>query len=155
MKMRDALGYYAVLDVDASTGIDVIKTNYRDLAKYWHPDSNKSPDAMEHFQKLSVAYDVLKNDDSRLLYDLLSEIYNGSNFPDMNNLSILKDKYNKENPLVRVLNLRKVVGRFINYTADEEKLVCSYEQAKQLVLTYSLSNWTMGWWHPLAGMLTL
>ena len=35
--MRDALGYYAVLDVEPSTDIDIIKTNYRDLAKYWHP----------------------------------------------------------------------------------------------------------------------
>ncbi|MBQ1612962.1 MAG: DnaJ domain-containing protein, partial [Alphaproteobacteria bacterium] len=94
--MKDALGYYAVLDCDVSSSVETLKNNYRELAKYWHPDSNKSPDAMEHFQKLSVAYEVLKNEDSRLEYDLLSEIYDASSFPDMKNLSILKDKHNQE-----------------------------------------------------------
>lgn len=148
--MRDALGYYAVLDVEPSTDIDIIKTNYRDLAKYWHPDSNKSPDAMEHFQKLSVAYDVLKNEDSRLEYDLLSEIYDTDGFPDMKNLNILKDKNNNENPLVRVINIRKVIGKLIKYTDETDKIVCSYDQAKTIVLTDSLSNWFLGWWHPKA-----
>lgn len=148
--MKDALGYYAVLEADASTDGKTLKIKYRDLAKHWHPDSNKSKDAMEHFQKLSVAYDVLKNEDTRLVYDLLSEIYTPDNFPDMQNLSILKDKYNRENPLVRVVRLRKVVGRFIRYTSAEERLVCTYEQARQEVLSYSLSNWFLGWWHPKA-----
>ena len=148
--MRDALGYYAVLDVDSTTDIDIIKTNYRDLAKYWHPDSNKSPDAMEHFQKLSVAYDILKNEDSRLEYDLLSEIYDTTDFPDMKNLNILKDKNNNENPLVRVITMRKVIGKFIKYTDDTDKIVCSYDQAKSIVLSGSLSNWFLGWWHPKA-----
>ena len=148
--MKDALGYYAVLDTDISADENVLKNNYRDLAKYWHPDSNKSPDAMEHFQKLSVAYDVLKNEDSRLFYDLLSEIYDASNFPDMKNLNILKDKDGKENPLVQVINFRKVIGKIISYEDNSEKIICSYEQAKNTVLTYSLSNWFMGWWHPKA-----
>lgn len=148
--MKDALGYYAVLEADAATDEKTLKIKYRDLAKHWHPDSNKSSNAMEHFQKLSVAYDVLKNDDTRLIYDLLSEIYMSGNFPDMQNLSILKDKYNKENPLVRVVTLQKIIGKFIRYTFAEDRLVCTYDQAKQEVLRYSLSNWFLGWWHPKA-----
>jgi len=150
--MKDALGYYAVLEADASTDGKTLKIKYRDLAKHWHPDSNKNADAMEHFQKLSVAYDVLKNEDTRLVYDLLSEIYAPDNFPDMQNLSILKDKYNRENPLVRVVTLRKIVGKFIRYTSSEERLVCTYEQARQEVLRCSLSNWFLGWWHPKAAV---
>lgn len=153
--MKDALGYYAVLEADASTDGQTLKIKYRDLAKHWHPDSNKSAEAMEHFQKLSVAYDVLKNKDTRLIYDLLSEIYTPDNFPDMQNLSILKDKYNRENPLVRVVTLRKIVGRFIRYTSSEDRLVCTYDQAKQEVLRYSLSNWFCGWWHPKAAILNV
>lgn len=155
MPMKDALGYYAILEVDFSADANSIKNNYRDLAKYWHPDSNKSSDAMEHFQKLSVAYDILKNDDSRLQYDLLSEIYDNSDFPDMHNLNILKDIYNKENPLVRVISLRKIIGKIFSYTLHDEKLICSYEQAKQAVLTYSLSNWLLGWWHPKSFILNI
>lgn len=148
--MKDALGYYAILEVNASTDEKTLKIKYRDLAKQWHPDSNKSADAMEHFQKLSVAYDVLKNEKTRLMYDLLSEIYEANNFPDVLNLSVLKDKYNKENPLVRVVALRKVVGKITKYSCEDERLVCTYEQAKQEVLRYSLSNWFLGWWHPKA-----
>ncbi|MBP3546367.1 MAG: DnaJ domain-containing protein [Alphaproteobacteria bacterium] len=150
--MKDSLGYYNILEVDGLADAQTIKIKYRDLAKHWHPDSNKSENAMEHFQKLSVAYDVLKNEKTRLIYDLLSEIYGSSNFPDMNNLSILKDKFNNENPLVRVVNLQKIVGKIIKYTAEEDKLVCTYDQAKQEVLRYSLSNWFLGWWHPKAFM---
>ena len=153
--MKDALGYYAVLDCDVSSPVETLKNNYRELAKYWHPDSNKSPDAMEHFQKLSVAYEVLKNEDSRLEYDLLSEIYDASSFPDMKNLSILKDKHNQENPLVRVINLRKIVGKIINYEDHNEQIICSYDQAKSMVLNYSLSNWILGWWHPKAFILNI
>nr|QIM10629.1 hypothetical protein PlAlph_5210 [uncultured Alphaproteobacteria bacterium] len=148
--MRDALGYYAVLEADASTDGKTLKIKYRDLAKHWHPDSNKSSNAMEHFQKLSVAYDVLKNDDTRLVYDLLCEIYTAGNFPDMQNLNILKDKYDRENPLVRVVTLHKIIGKVIRYNSVEDKLVCTYEQARQEVLRYSLSNWFLGWWHPRA-----
>ena len=148
--MKDALGYYKVLEVDSSTDEKTLKIKYRDLAKLWHPDFNKAEDAMEHFQKLSVAYDVLKDKNSRLIYDLLSEVYTSDNFPDMQNLSVLKDKYNKENPLVRVIFLRKIIGKITRYNVSEDRLVCTYEQARQEALAYSLSNWFLGWWHPKA-----
>lgn len=148
--MKDALGYYKVLEVDSSTDEKTLKIKYRDLAKLWHPDFNKAENAMEHFQKLSVAYDVLKDKNSRLIYDLLSEIYTSDNFPDMQNLSVLKDKYNKENPLVRVIFLRKIIGKITRYNVSEDRLVCTYEQARQEALAYSLSNWFLGWWHPKA-----
>lgn len=148
--MKDALGYYKVLEVDSSTDEKTLKIKYRDLAKLWHPDFNKAENAMEHFQKLSVAYDVLKDKNSRLIYDLLSEVYTSENFPDMQNLSVLKDKYNKENPLVRVILLRKIIGKITRYNVSEDRLVCTYEQARQEALAYSLSNWFLGWWHPKA-----
>lgn len=148
--MKDALGYYKVLEVDSSTDEKTLKIKYRDLAKLWHPDFNKAENAMEHFQKLSVAYDVLKDKNSRLIYDLLSEVYTSDNFPDMQNLSVLKDKYNKENPLVRVIFLRKIIGKITRYNVSEDRLVCTYEQARQEALAYSLSNWFWGWWHPKA-----
>lgn len=148
--MKDALGYYKVLEVDSSTDEKTLKIKYRDLAKLWHPDFNKAENAMEHFQKLSVAYDVLKDKNSRLIYDLLSEVYTSDNFPDMQNLSVLKDKYNKENPLVRVIFLRKIIGKITRYNVSEDRLVCTYEQARQEALAYSLSNWFLGWWYPKA-----
>ena len=77
--MKDALGYYEILEINSVEDIADIKSKYHKLAKYWHPDSNKDPQAMEHFQKISVAYEVLSDEEKRLKYDMLSQIYNSSN----------------------------------------------------------------------------
>lgn len=39
-----------------------IKLNYRKLAKQYHPDINKSPDATEKFQKINDAYEFLSKE---------------------------------------------------------------------------------------------
>lgn len=39
-----------------------IKLNYRKLAKMYHPDINKSPDATEKFQKINDAYEFLSKE---------------------------------------------------------------------------------------------
>ena len=79
---KDSLGYYAVLELDSQAGAEAVKQNYRELAKKWHPDYNKAENALEVFQKLSVAYDVLQDEHQRLIYDLLSCVYDGSGFPE-------------------------------------------------------------------------
>ena len=145
--MKDALGYYKILEINTPQDMAELKNKYHSLAKMWHPDSNQDPSAMEHFQKLSTAYDILKDDEKRLEYDLLSEIYTEQNFPDINNLNIIKDQNQTESPLVRVVVLQKVIGKILSYTNHTDKLVCTYSQAKQEVLRYSLINWFCGWWH--------
>ena len=83
MSMRDPLGYYQILDLTPAASEAEIKANYRERAKLWHPDHNTSEEATDKFQHLSVAYDVLKDEKSRLIYDLLSQAYVSKNFPDM------------------------------------------------------------------------
>ena len=56
----DPLGYYAILGVAYDASETEIKQNYRERAKLLHPDRNPGENALENFQKLSVAYDVLK-----------------------------------------------------------------------------------------------
>jgi len=46
-----------------------IKKAYYALAKQWHPDANKSAEAEERFQELSKAYEVLKDEEQRRVYD--------------------------------------------------------------------------------------
>ena len=55
----DPLGYYKILDADYNTDDSILKLNYREKAKFWHPDHNKSENALEEFQKISLAYDIL------------------------------------------------------------------------------------------------
>ena len=66
---KDALGYYDILEVDYNADEHVIKLKYREKAKFWHPDHNESENALEVFQKISVAYDTLKEELLELVKD--------------------------------------------------------------------------------------
>ena len=61
--------YYEVIGVSKTSSLDEIKFQYRKLALKFHPDRNKSPDAVEHFKEISEAYAVLTDPKKRELYD--------------------------------------------------------------------------------------
>jgi molecular chaperone DnaJ len=66
MAKRD---YYDVLGVDKSASDAEIKSAFRKLAKKYHPDLNKEPDAAEKFKEVQEAYDVLSDEQKRKTYD--------------------------------------------------------------------------------------
>ena len=49
---------YEVLNVDRSAAVSDIRSSYKKLAKEWHPDKNKSPNAQEKFIEIQQAYEV-------------------------------------------------------------------------------------------------
>jgi hypothetical protein len=51
--------YYQILELEPNCTVDDIKQAYRRLAKKFHPDINKSPDAHQKFIEISEAYEVL------------------------------------------------------------------------------------------------
>jgi hypothetical protein len=51
--------YYKTLGISANSGIPEIKSAYRRLAKKFHPDLNKSPDAQNKFILVNEAYEFL------------------------------------------------------------------------------------------------
>ena len=61
--------YYEVLGVTRGAGADEVKRAYRKLARQYHPDVNKSPDAEAKFKELNEAYEVLSDDNKRAAYD--------------------------------------------------------------------------------------
>lgn len=146
MTMSDPLGYYQIMDLTPKASDAEIKHNYRERAKIWHPDYNKDAIALEKFQKLSVAYNVLQDTDSRLFYDMLSQVYHTHNFPDMKSLAIYKDRAGNENPCIRTINQQKVIGYFYKSSFRQDSEICSVVEAPSIVLKNSLSNWLLGWW---------
>ncbi len=66
MSNRD---YYEVLGVGRNASDDEIKGAFRKLARQYHPDVNKEPDAEEKFKEINEAYGVLSDADKRARYD--------------------------------------------------------------------------------------
>ena len=66
MNKRD---YYEVLGVSKTSSQDEIKSAFRKLAKKYHPDLSKEPDAAEKFKEAQEAYAVLSDETKRKQYD--------------------------------------------------------------------------------------
>ncbi|NDP42150.1 MAG: DnaJ domain-containing protein [Aromatoleum sp.] len=85
MKFKD---YYEILGVERGAAQDDIKRAYRKLARKYHPDVSKAPDAEVRFKELGEAYAVLKDAEKRAAYDQMgSQWKTGQDFqppPDWN-----------------------------------------------------------------------
>ena len=57
--------YYEVLGVPRNASSDDLKSAFRRLARQYHPDVNKSPDAEERFKEINEAYAILSDTDKR------------------------------------------------------------------------------------------
>ena len=62
--------HYDILGLSADAAPDEIRAAYRRLAKQYHPDINRDPDAGERFIAIQQAYETLIDPDARARYDL-------------------------------------------------------------------------------------
>ena len=67
--MAQAKDYYEVLGVNRSASAEEIRKAYRRLAREFHPDVNKSPEAATRFAEMQDAYEVLSDARKRKAYD--------------------------------------------------------------------------------------
>ncbi len=73
--------YYKILGVDRDATEAKIKSAYRKLARQYHPDVNKSPDAVKKFKDINEAYEVLSDKEKKNRYDSLGANWQqGANF---------------------------------------------------------------------------
>jgi curved DNA-binding protein len=68
MELKD---YYAIMGVKSTDDLKTIKTAYRRLARKYHPDVSKEPDAEARFKDIAQAWEVLSDEQRRTEYDTL------------------------------------------------------------------------------------
>lgn len=61
--------YYKIMGLNRDADEKDIKMAYRRLARKYHPDISKEPNAEEKFKELGQAYEVLKDPEKRKAYD--------------------------------------------------------------------------------------
>ncbi len=143
---KDVLGYYRIIGVTPDADDSLIKNRYHERAKIWHPDHNSDDTAKENFQKLSVAYKIISDENKRLMYDLLCSAYGSNNFPDMNSLKIFRNLVGKDDFNLKVVSLTQVTGKFIKCNVNKKDQICNYSEALHEVFKTSVKNWLLGWW---------
>ena len=65
--------YYQIMGLARDASQDDIKRAYRKLARKYHPDVSKEPNAEEKFKELQEAHEVLKDPEKRAAYDQLGQ----------------------------------------------------------------------------------
>ncbi|MGB4595318.1 MAG: molecular chaperone DnaJ [Anaerolineaceae bacterium] len=87
--MASKRDYYEVLGVPRTATADELKTAFRNLARQFHPDVNKSHDAEENFKEINEAYNVLSDADKRAAYDRYGhEGVNTQGMPDFSSMDL-------------------------------------------------------------------
>ncbi len=72
--------YYKIMGVARDASQEEIKRAYRKLARKYHPDVSKEPDAEALFKELGEAYEVLKDPEKRQAYEQLGQQQHGAEF---------------------------------------------------------------------------
>jgi len=73
--------YYKILGVSKDVSKEDLKKAYRKLARKYHPDVSKEPNAEAKFKEVGEAYEALKDPQKRAQYDQFGSNYqNGQSF---------------------------------------------------------------------------
>ncbi len=133
--------YYSVLQVDPKADKDIIEVVYKKLAFRYHPDRNKTSNALAKMQDINEAYEVLKDPSSRRNFDLTfspANTYTNHTYQDLyTETQKLKNELLVANRQISVekekrLSLESQLGEVATKLKNEQTLRYQLEQRTQL-----------------------
>ena len=93
--MANKRDYYEVLGLSKGASDEEIKRAFRKLAKQYHPDVNKDPDAESKFKEIGEAYSVLSDPKKRNEYDHGGFSFADFGFDDFDPMDIFKSFFER------------------------------------------------------------
>lgn len=87
---------YETLGISKTASAEDIKKAYRRLARKYHPDINKDPNAENKFKEINAAYEILSDEQKRAQYDRYGDsMFGGQNFSDFSRSAGNMDELNE------------------------------------------------------------
>lgn len=154
---RDSKGYYAVLGLAPGAELSAIKTAYRERVKEVHPDRNASAGAAEEFQKLSEAYQVLRDMVRRAEYDSAGSGSDaGMDDDDLNSpaIPLACGTCGKVTAQPRYVVFHRVKSYLLWAKRFRLEGIFCRDCADRAAVRASTSTWAWGWWSPPGLILT-
>lgn len=108
------MNLYEILNINPDASCDDIKKSYKNLAKKYHPDKNKTIDTTNKFKDINMAYEVLSDIKKKTEYDAMSKVEQCAFY------DVLKNLLTKINP-----NGIHVINDVINFFYDDENTLKS------------------------------
>ena len=108
---------YNILGINRNASEQEIKIAYKQLAKQYHPDLNKNPEAQERFIELNNAYTELTKQEPPTITDLMEAIFGKDFFGWRVNQD---DFFNKEEFRKKSINTEDYLGK--SWNSEEYKL---------------------------------
>lgn len=154
---QDPKGYYAVLGLAPGAEPSAIKAAYRERVKEVHPDRNASAGAAEEFQRLSEAYQVLRDMVRRAEYDstraagavgLADDDFNAPAVP------LACGTCGKVTAQPRYVIFHRVKSFLLWAKRSRVEGIFCRDCADRAAVRASTATWAWGWWSPPGLVLT-
>jgi DnaJ-class molecular chaperone len=126
MAFNGVKNYYEILEVDVDAQMSEIKSAYRKLARKYHPDINKEPEAIEIFKEITLAYETLYDEKERSKYDILHGIFRNQN------------KFDSEEEHIKDSNLKE--DNYSNNCSEVKNDEFVYRTTSKSKKTYASKN---------------
>ena len=152
----DPLGVYATLGLRPSATQEEIRLAYRQLAKQYHPDRDKTPGAVKRFQAVAQAYQIIGNIEDRTKYDTWSCNQSEQSAENEGAIPLLFcEQCNFSTPHLRIVAVHWVWSALIITRHGYRPMMLCSSCASRALCIANVKSALFGWWgFPFGPLLT-